>query len=392
MSIGSFYFKLKVLLIFVILPLASNYGLFTITAMACCMLDVAFVVIRILENRGKLDLSVFVTALLFLGWHIFVYTMFDFTGMNRVVQCCCIIMCCIANSWLDRRFTDLRFVRNVILLQLLLFVIWWPLTGFVTNYYSAFYGHGNILGGVLLGYLAIVVYIQRTQKTGNKMIYYVMYALMAFLLLMTNSRSAMLTIAVFLVGLWFVSCRKEKAAFRRSVLLLAASMMAVVAFTVIYPQLLNTELGTQLELFSREYLNKNFFSGREVIWKNLEDLIVKSPYIGYGLDRIPGDFFSTDFSSHNLWLQTALQGGFVGIVTLLLFYLNAIRVAVDRRFPQWRIAVAFGAAFIVHECLEVSLTQNNLPVGMIVWFFLGLMTAGKKNSLSAGNSPCVTGE
>ncbi len=392
MSVGSFYFKLKVLLVLVVLPLSSNYGLFTAAALACCGLDLAFVGIHIFERRGNLSFYVLLSALLFLGWLVLEYVIFLNSSLVRVVQCFCIVMCYIGNSWLDAKYVNLRFVRNVIFLQLLLFVIWWPLTGFVTNYYCAIYLHSNTLAGILLGYLVILVYLQQSQKSGSKKSYYIMYAFLAFLFIVANSRSATLTVAVFLAGLLFLNCRKEQTARRRSVLLIVASMLFVAAFSIIYPQLLDTELGLQLELLSRKYLNKNFFSGREVVWKKLETIIMQSPLIGYGLDKVPNSFFTTPFSSHNLWLQTALQTGFIGIATLLLFYLNAIRFTMDQKFPQWRIAASFGAAFIVHECLEVSLTQNNLFVGMIVWFFFGLMAVGKKNSISAGNDLSVTGE
>lgn len=379
MSLGSIYYKLKVLLVLVVLPLSANYDLVDVAALALCILDFIYVAGRVSSGKGKLSTSLLAAALFLLFWNGLIFILFDYKGISRLVQCACVIMCYLGNSWLDQRDVDLSFIRKVILLQLVLFVIWWPITGFVTNTYSAFYSHSNFLGGVLLGYLAILVFLQQTEEHAKKRTYYIMYLIIAVLTLFANSRSVIFTMAAFLLGLLFLSRCKDSSAVRRAGLLLICVIIAGIAFTVIYPQLLGTPLGTELELLSREYFNKNFFSGREELWKRLQVLIAESPFIGYGLHRLPRDFFNTSVSSHNLWLQTALQGGFIGVAALLLFYLNMVWATIDRRFPQWRIAVSFGAAFILHECLEASLTQNNFSTGIVFWFLIGLIEARKKH-------------
>lgn len=382
MSLGSFYFKIKVILLFVLMPLSTSFGLVDIMAMLCAALDGCFIFSQANRKGLKMYISALITAVVFLLWNILLFVWFDFSGVSRLVQFACVVLGYYSTCCLEKRHIDFKFACNVIFLQLILFLLWWPVTGFITNYYSAFYGHGNFLGGILIGYLAVLILTQRNIERKSNIRFYFMYAMIAFLLLIANSRSVFVTVAVFLFGLWYLNTGKENRAVRRGIVLIAGAVFVAVSFTIIYPQLLGTKIGTTLNLLSKTLFDKWFFSGRQIIWKNLETYIAQSPLIGYGLDKIPSMFFDTAYSGHSLWLQTALQSGLIGVGILLLFYLNAIRLTVSSNYKDWRIAVSFGAAFILHECLEVTLTQNNFSIGIIVWFILGLVTAMKKNQLA----------
>jgi O-antigen ligase len=190
-----------------------------------------------------------------------------------------------------------------------------------------------------------------------------------------------LTIAAMLCGGLFVKTGKPQNTRMRGMVLLLCAVAVSVSITVIYPQLLNTSLGIKLELISRTVFHKNFFSGRQEIWKNIEELIIRSPYIGYGLAATPSAFYTTDYSCHSLWLQTALQSGIPGILLLLGLYINAIFRSYHQENRTWYLIASFGAAYIIHESFEVSLTQNNFCLGISVWFFLGLAIAFRKNRL-----------
>ena len=172
---------------------------------------------------------------------------------------------------------------------------------------------------------------------------------------------------------------KRNEGYALSYVLVVLLVLCAIAITVIYPLLPNTPLGTSLELLSRLIFKKNFFSGRHIIWSRIEALILQSPFIGYGLDATPGMFYNTLFSSHNFWLQTSLQSGLIGMVIVVVLYLNAIYASYYPGSKEWYLVVSFGAAYMIHECFEVSLTQNNFCLGILVWFFLGFMIAQEKN-------------
>ena len=382
MLLGNFYFKIKILILLVVMPLATSYGLVGVIAVACCMLDALYCVSRVRNGGLKMYGSSFLAACFYLLWNILIFVLFDFSGVERLIQAVCVTLCFLSSCCLDRSCIDLRFVRNVIAFQVLLFCLWWPVSGFVTNYYSAFYSHGNFLGGLLAIYLALLMLIHHLSGRKMRTTYLLIYAAMAFLFAMSNNRAIYLTVLVLLVGCLFVSWGKPQNLKKRGTILLLGAIAVAVAITIIYPLLLNTALGLKLELLSRAIFNKNFFSGRQTIWRKLEEHIVRSPYIGFGLGAIPNMFYNTDYSSHNFWLQTALQSGLIGIGTVGAFYLNAVYRSYYQGSKEWYLAVSFGAAYIIHECFEVSLTQNNFCLGLLVWFFFGLMIALKKNKLT----------
>jgi len=385
MSLSVFYFKVKVLLLLVVMPFAANYNLVGLVAVLSCILDGVYCVSRIRAGGLKVYAAPFSAACLFLLWNVLIYILFDYSGTERLIQVVCVTLCFFSSCCLEYKCVDLRFVRNVIIFQLVLFCIWWPLSGFVTNYYGAFYGHGNFLGGLLVNYIVILVVLHHMVDRKKKWLYVAIYVSIFFLMRMANNRSVYLTMAIFLGGCLLMNWKKPKNAKPRGLFLILIMAAAGLAFTIIYPQLLNTSLGMSLEMLSRTVFNKNFFSGRQVIWLNIEELIIQSPYIGYGLDARPEHFFSTSLSSHNLWLQTALQSGLIGVVFLLIFYLTAIFSSYHRLNKEWYVSAAFGAAYIIHECFEISLTQNNFCLGIIVWFLLGLMVAIKRYRILMNN-------
>lgn len=381
MRLSNIYFKVKVLLLLIVMPLAAQYSLTGLTAILLCMIDGLYSVSRIRSGGLKVYTSSFFAACFYLFWNIMIFVLHDFAGISRLIQSICVTLCYFSTCCLECCSIDLRFVRKVIVFQIIMFCAWWPVSGFVTNYYSAFYGHGNFLGGLLGIYLVFVLYIHHTVDRKRRLLYLLLYGCMAFLFLMSNNRAVYLTVAVMLCGCLFLRKKNPKDVKKWGTILLISAAVVGIAFTVIYPQLLGTPLGTQLELLSRAIFKKNFFSGRQTIWKNIEEQIIRSPYIGYGLTATPGMFYDTEYSSHNLWLQTALQGGLVGMVILIVFYINAIYRSWHRDNKQWYLVASFGAAYIIHECFEVSLDQNNFCMGIIVWFFLGLMIAIKKNGM-----------
>jgi len=79
------------------------------------------------------------------------------------------------------------------------------------------------------------------------------------------------------------------------------------------------------------------------------------------------------WSSHNLYLQTTLQVGFVGLAALfVLLWVVWRQLWHRRRTPFARVAGAFLVGTLVHQMFEVSLTQVNLANGFLVWLVLAI--------------------
>lgn len=149
---------------------------------------------------------------------------------------------------------------------------------------------------------------------------------------------------------------------------------AVVVFvTVIYPQLFDTPLAAVLQEYSLRLTGRNFFSGRQYLWPVILDAIKQRPWLGYGASATPALIMDTSLSSHNLFLQISLQVGLVGMTIFGVFLLsiwNCFWYGRDNRIV--RLSTAFFVAVMLHQLFEVSLTQNNLAVGILQWFGLSV--------------------
>lgn len=158
----------------------------------------------------------------------------------------------------------------------------------------------------------------------------------------------------------------------------------IFAGMVVYTTLPYTELGLALQDFVQEKTQRNLFSGRDKLWPPLVTAILERPWFGYGASATPGVVMETTLSSHNLYLQIALQTGLLGVVVFVGFLFAVWRIYwLGRDNSLSRLSAAFLVAILVHQTFEVSLTQNHLAVGVTQWLTLGVGVGAALRS-----SPC----
>lgn len=293
-------------------------------------------------------------------------------GGERIVQTLLFLLTLITFSryqWDSRSVSVLYRALAVVMVACMAY---WFVSGRIANYYSAFYGHSNGFAVVILATVAVTILDGRR---GMKASHWFTLLLCAVLLSLANSRSAFLTVGVFLLlFVLFGRCRvsgKGIVAHGAFVCVL----VGVLVFSTVYPSLYGTDLGFQLESLSREYFNKNFFSGREVVWKMVLEAVRGNEFFGLGLQMTPSMIYYTAFSSHNLYLQTILQSGVIGLALLLLLLWTILNRFSDLSDYPSRLGSALIIAMLVHECLEVALTQNNFTYGLMIWAIWGICLA-----------------
>lgn len=365
-----FYLRFRIISIMVIIPYFASQNLIILPVLLCLGTDVLYLFYQMLRKGLLFDVKILLNGIVILFWMLLIWSNGNFLGAERFVQFLAALFTYYALSSFDWRKSSFVFLYRVILFQLILFILWWPVTGFVTNYYAAFYSHGNFLGGMMLGYIAFLLLIH---QRGYRQCRFSL-ALAFIILLLTNSRSALLATLILMVCLFFLNKLNSK---KIVPIMIGGSIGVALTITIVYPLLAKTDLGLKLELLSRYLFNKNFFSGRQVIWEKVEDAIVKAPFMGYGLDKVPNDFFKTPYSAHNLWLQMSLQSGIPSILLLLSLLFAILRKTMSRNYWTWKITASLICAIILHECFEVSLTQNNLAIGLILWAVLGVVSSPK---------------
>lgn len=234
--------------------------------------------------------------------------------------------------------------------------------------YTAYYNNSNTMGNMALNVLAIVL-LSNFDKQRNKVILLMISSMM---IIISASRASIFAALVMIFSYWIFS-RKQKTVGRILIsdILFWGVVVGVLVFTIIYPSLVNTDIGNWLNDLSRSIFNKSFFSGRQRFWSSLLAIVQEKPILGHGLGSSVDDYLSAD-SAHNLYLQTALQCGWIGVIILLIFLHKIYVMCRKNGTKESYVAMAYLLGMLTHQCFEVSITQNNWPQGFFLWFILGL--------------------
>ncbi len=126
-------------------------------------------------------------------------------------------------------------------------------------------------------------------------------------------------------------------------------------------------------------------SSRDIIWSTVIYETLQRPLTGFGLGRLPHEVLSGRFrglSAHNGYVQLFYQTGFAGVF-LFAVACTLVAYAAARR-PSNDIGLALFAGTLVHEIFEVSLTQNNFGLGVLLWLVIAMPTVATSHDTSAG--------
>ncbi|WP_431978719.1 O-antigen ligase family protein [Salinibacter sp.] len=116
---------------------------------------------------------------------------------------------------------------------------------------------------------------------------------------------------------------------------------------------------------------ERLLSSRGIIWLSIIEEVKRNPILGLGPSTVPNDIMNTTLSSHNLYLQVALQSGILGLSVLiyLLWYVwNSLCHYGTSSRSAFSAACLMG--FMFHQIFEVSLMQNNIPAALCMWVII----------------------
>lgn len=164
----------------------------------------------------------------------------------------------------------------------------------------------------------------------------------------------------------------------------------VFSITVLYPKIYTLDNYAYINNLSLELTGKSIMSGRAVLWDDLLEVIKLKPIFGHGSTATPSDFLNTTLSAHNIYLQTTLQVGIVGVFLLFLF-LFFIWMAFweQRKNKKVMLAASFFIAIIIHQIFVVSLFQVSFELGIVQWIIIGFglnFCFNKDNNLTQNKS------
>lgn len=269
--------------------------------------------------------------------------------------------------------------------------------------------HGALIGVTLV---ALGAFVLATDVVGQRLINpnsvgMIAFTLIALLFAFRTHRAYPLTVLILVAGLIFLSFAVSA----------RAALMGLVAFFLVYYfwrlvthnllfhwavffgaivfnvawiiLLVSPEwpLFATIDAYSRDIFGTRIASGRNVIWSQLFVVMSERPLVGWGPGVHLADVTDVTLSAHNLYLQTVLQVGLVGLALLALVLAAIWHGAYRRRDSHLgRVAGAFLIGHLLLQNFEVTLTQNLFVFGLAFWLVAGLALGERQGEAPSDTS------
>lgn len=329
--------------------LAKTYkipkDMINILALAIILLSI-YLIALLIDGFSTRGVIVFIQLILVLGF---------FTCMSLV-------------KWDQRKIGIIAgFVALFILFNFIIFAA----AGFPFPFKS-FAGNINVFSALMffLAFFPLLYFLLKKNKA-SKLLWFVIICINLTLMIVGQARSIWLALLICIfVFLFWNRISQTKIKFYSLFWLV---LIAIIAVTILYPLAVNHPDAWVWNQYVRQYTGANLFSGREDFWLLLVEVIIQKPLLGYGASAVPGNFLPIGLSSHNLYIQIALQAGLIGLGFIWLLLFNIWKLFYYGKNNLYvRLAGSFFIAMMIYQVFEVSLTQNNLAVGLIMWFIMGI--------------------
>lgn len=201
-------------------------------------------------------------------------------------------------------------------------------------------------------------------------------------LLLTKSRTTMLALLLGVSSLGFLQLRGVQRMFVVSVILMGVSVFGMLLCLQSTSTL--DSLAESLAMGRTE--NVANLTGRLPLWEELSRWIAKRPVVGYGYlafwDSARVQYLSDTLGweiphGHNMYIDVLLDGGFVGLMLFLGFYLASMITIVDRYQIYGDAAVAFVFGMLVFALVHgIGESLFKLPTFLLFLLLVFSMRVG----------------
>lgn len=228
--------------------------------------------------------------------------------------------------------------------------------------FSGFLANPNCFGN-WIALTSFYVFDTKSMLKSHMLLY---ISMVIVLITASQSRTAFLA---FIVGLLilFISDRKL---YNKYVTHMLIFTLFLFSFSAVYLTL-KIDL-TQFNAISQEISTKNITSGRNIIWPTIISKIKENPLFGFGSGSGMETISTITLSAHNSYLQTLLQGGYIGLSLKLLLICYVFKLINSIKGSLFfKPLLANFACLIIIQNFEVSMFQNNLALSLPFWYHFG---------------------
>lgn len=280
-------------------------------------------------------------------------------------QYCLVIMWVLAISSYKWNADDLKTLNYIALIIIVANLLVTPISS------AGLSPHKNLTGSLMIT-LAAIGKLASVHKPKLNAGYWTI-GLALLVTLIVGARSSTLAIMIFLSMSAFMPRINGSKNIRLifPVVFFGSIFTLVYTYTILY----DLPIYDKLETLVHHYTSQNLYSGRNMIWPIMFDAILNKPWLGYGPGTKPNMFLwinalDVTWSAHNLYISVAIQTGVLGVAALLYLFIRLWFILTSTNLATnayASIAASLLPALWFNQTFEVSLTQNNLIVGIALW-------------------------
>ena len=312
--------------------------------------------------------KLFLYALLNIGYIVGI-SIIGTPSATRIIQFSTMCLVLFTIKSFNVKTSDLVYLRkivnNVVAINLLIF----PFHINSVFKFGGIFDNPNSLGWICL---CAVYFTQITKETIKEKHYHFLIAVIFATVFISGARASLLA-CIFLFMSFIIFERKNNTVRLRMYVCFGIVVAASVLIIDYLPNITQYPIGRTIDQLSLKYFNKSINSGRHYIWSEMASLSKQNPIFGLGLSTSYSSVNIRDGRScHNLFLQTIVQSGYLGLSLLILFLFKIYQRILSNLNPRTVFTACFILSILIHEMFEVSLTQNNWDQGLVFWLIMGI--------------------
>lgn len=282
-------------------------------------------------------------------------------SLIALIQLVTIFVTLLACSHFEIRKSDVNFINVLLLFVCALGYFDYNLSSDKISF--IIFGSMNTLAGVFLFLFALNLVLAQYHF---KLWHLINFGLNLLLILLSSSRTPLLSIGVFLICLLILNMLSKSVKKCKVFFLLDVAIIFTIIF--LYSSVDKWTHFNYLNQLSQKLFNKNIDSGRPQIWLDILQRL-KGHWI-FGLGYIEQD---KDYSAHNQFLQLLGDNGIVGLFLFLVLYIQIWnKLAKYSKDKVIRVIMSFMVVFLVYNCFEVALLQNKFALACLQWFIIAI--------------------
>lgn len=241
---------------------------------------------------------------------------------------------------------------------------------------NIFFGNLNTVGALffILSALDLAIYFKN-----KKSIFIVFAVINLIIILISNTRTAFLLLLI--TAVLFACVKLFGKSQLKTKLFFVVTLLLLLAFVVFYYNITDKGYRDILNNISNALFNKNFDSGRPVLWQHTIESVGSHWFFGRGTGASLKEFVSGVENSHNSFLEIYLQNGALGALAFVICLLVCIKEkgkCCKNSFNIFIMVLAF--ILIFYNTLGVVLVKPRSGIGLLQWALLALPYADVENS------------